>query len=174
MVSWMDFLLTARLRLRPLVATDADSLIRLYSDPEVTRYLGSSYSTADRVAEQLADFERHWVDHGYGQCAAIERGKGRFLGRVGLTLWPEWKEVELGYVLERAVWGRGLATEAARAVVDWAFANLEVEYVISAIQSENARSQAVAARLGMAVVRRDVTPATRTPVLVYSINRPLG
>jgi RimJ/RimL family protein N-acetyltransferase len=91
-----------------------------------------------------------------------------------LTLWPEWKEVEVGYVFERAAWGRGLATEAARALVDWAFANLEVEYVISAIQSENTRSQAVAARLGMDVARRDVTPATRTPVLVYSIHRSSG
>jgi RimJ/RimL family protein N-acetyltransferase len=170
----MDFLQTARLRLRPLVATDADSLIRLYSDAEVTRYLGGGGSAADRVTEQLTAFERHWLDHGYGQCAAIEKGTGRFLGRVGLTLWPVWEEVEVGYVLERAAWGRGLATEAARALVDWAFANLEVEYVIAAIQADNARSQAVAARLGMVVARRDVTPATRTPVLVYSVHRAPG
>jgi RimJ/RimL family protein N-acetyltransferase len=168
----MDFLQTARLRLRPLVASDADSLIRIYSDREVTRYLGDS--AGDRVTGELTTFERHWVDHGYGQCAAIERGTGRFLGRVGLTLWPEWKEVEVGYVLERAAWGRGLATEAARILVDWAFANLEVDYLIAAIQPDNARSQAVAVRLGMAVARRDVTPATRTAVLVYSIHRSSG
>ncbi len=89
-----------------------------------------------------------WALRGYGMFSAIERSTGRWLGRVGPNHPEGWPGTEIGWALVRDAWGRGYATEAAAASIDWAFGVLGWTEVVHVIAPENAASAAVATRLG--------------------------
>src|SRR5262249_7335550 len=97
---------------------------------------------------QVAMFLGHWQLRGFGMWAAEEFGTGQFVGRIGLHYPDGWPDRELGWALRRQFWGRGLATEAARAVAHHAFHGLGWDHLISLILPGNARSIRVAERLG--------------------------
>jgi RimJ/RimL family protein N-acetyltransferase len=158
---------TDRLVLRPLVSDDIDEFAEMHAAPEVVATMGRF--GRQRSLERLEDNEREWRDRGHGLMAVLERASGRFAGRSGLKYWPEFDEVEVGWVLHPAYWGRGFATEAGRACLEWGFRALDVPYFTAMIVPDNARSIAVAERLGMRRVRSDVL--ADLPVTVYSIER---
>jgi RimJ/RimL family protein N-acetyltransferase len=110
-------LCTERLRLRPLAQADAAAHLALYQDPEVTRWLAGGPFLGDQVAVRsrraIDRFGRHWAEKGFGVFAVEELATRRFLGQCGLNSIDELGEIEVLYALERAAWGRGLATEAA-------------------------------------------------------------
>lgn len=140
--------------MRPLTIDDLDEYLALHSDPEVIRFLGAmdrSLATARLEAD-----ERQWEERGCGLFKVTHREDGRFLGRVGLKYWPQFDETEVGWTLRRDEWGHGFATEAAAACAGWGFRVLPVPYLTSCIEPHNARSTAVAERLGMAPLREDV------------------
>lgn len=105
----------------------------------------------DFVASRIDHHLAHWGEHGFGQLA-VELD-GRTVGWVGPAhpdFAPELvEEVEVGWALRPTLRGRGLATEAARAAIAAGFEHLPIERLISLIDSRNAASKAVAARLGM-------------------------
>lgn len=157
----------------PLSADHTAALAEVYADPEVARYIGGTALDAEGTTAQVQRFESVWRQHGFGQCALIDRETGAFLGRAGLHPWPQWDEVELGYVLARHAQGRGLATEAARAWLDVASETLALDRLTAVIHPDNAPSRALATRLGFRLHREDVTPAG-VPVLVYELARSSG
>ncbi len=132
---------------------DLSSFVELQAAPDVVRFFGR-YGREEALARLRAD-ARQRDQRGYGLLAVIERETGRFAGRVGLRYWPDWDEVDLGWVLAPELWGRGLATEAAGAYLGWAFRTLELTHVIALIEPGNTRSVRVAERLGMAPGRRE-------------------
>jgi len=147
----------------------------VWSDPDVWRALrpGTPYAPAGVGEERLAHHLRHWEEHGFGVWALVERESGELAGWAGPshpTFVPELAtEVEVGWTLRRAFWGRGLATEAAREAIKEAFEYLDRDELISLIHPSNERSVAVARRLGMRDVR-----GVRAPGLdlrVYAISR---
>ncbi|MFJ4986333.1 GNAT family N-acetyltransferase [Streptomyces sp. NPDC088732] len=145
------FLETERLRLRHFTDsdTDADHLIGLDSDPEVMRYLGSP-TPADVIRHDvLPRFARSQV------WAAEERTTGQFIGWFALT--PRdggpADDLELGYRLRRAAWGRGYGTEGARALVAKAFTDLGARRVYAETMFVNARSRRVMENAGLSFVR---------------------
>ena len=145
---------TERLVLTPMTIDDLDAYLELHSDPDVIRFLGDM----DR-ALAMARLQKDavlWEERGYGLFSLTHRDGGRFLGRVGLRYWPQFDETEVGWTLRPEEWGHGYATEAAVAVADWGFRTLPVPYLTSNIQPQNARSIAVAKRLGMTPLREDV------------------
>ena len=102
-----------------------------------------------------------WAANGLGPFAIERRADGRVIGRAGIIVWDtrDWRnstfadagehaQPELGWALMRAYWGNGYATEAARAVRDWAWQERQVGRLISLINPDNVRSQRVAERLG--------------------------
>jgi RimJ/RimL family protein N-acetyltransferase len=97
-----------------------------------------------------------WAERGHGLFSVTHRDDGRFLGRVGLRYWPQFDETEVGWTLRSEEWGHGFATEAANAVATWGFAELPVTYLTANIEPRNARSIAVAERLGMTRMREDL------------------
>ena len=159
---------TERLLLPPLTREHTEQLVDLYADPEVARYVGGESLTPDRVALQAERFAAIWREHGYGQSAVIERETGAFVGRIGLHYWPEWDEVELGYVLAASAQHRGLAAEASAAWIAWARNSLARDHLIAVIDPRNAASVSLALRLGFTVDRDDVTP-TGVAVSVYRL-----
>ncbi len=140
---------TERLRLRQFRADDLDDYAALCADPEVMRHLSAGGETLSRedAWRQMAMFSGHWQLRGYGMWVAEERLSGRFVGRIGLHFPEGFPDRELGWALARPFWGRGLATEAARAAARHA-RSLGWDHLVSYILPANERSIRVAERLG--------------------------
>jgi RimJ/RimL family protein N-acetyltransferase len=158
---------TRRLRLRPFGAEDLDNFAALHSDPEVTEFI-RPLSHAE-AKQRLDRDEEEWCERGHGLLAILDRSSETFLGRCGLKYWPQFDETEVGWVLRREAWGKGLATEAGRACIDWAFRDFDVPYVTAMISPANSRSVRVAERLGLTPLRDDVLLEER--VVVHKLDR---
>lgn len=158
---------TPRLRLRPMESGDLNELVALHADPEVTEFI----RPLDRPAaeERLRRDEVEWSERGHGLLAVLDRRDGAFLGRCGLKYWPQFEETELGWALCRDAWGRGYATESARACAEWGFSQFDMPYLTAMIAPENVRSVRVAERLGLTPLRDDVLLGD--PVVVYGLDR---
>jgi ribosomal-protein-alanine N-acetyltransferase len=147
-------LVTERLELRRFAAPDLEPLRDVFADPEVMRFVGPDrlpLSGSDLALSQ-ANVETHWSDHGFGPLALVERSSGRVVGEVGLQLVEAGPDVELTATLARLVWGRGYATEAARAVLVWAFAGLRLQRVVAVADPANVASLRVLEKIGMVPV----------------------
>lgn len=143
---------TARLSLRPLREDDAEELSRIFSDPAVVQYSGGRSPTLEQVREGIRQhISEHYRDHGYGLLAAELRDTGEIVGRVGFleTEIDETGDAELHYHLAPAAWGNGLATEAARAVLEWGFEQGRLGRVVAVIHPENLASRRVAEKCGL-------------------------
>lgn len=164
---------TDRLLLRPFRASDVDAYSVLCGDPDVMRYIGGG-RTLDRADtwRAIATNLGHWELRGYGLWAWEEKSSGQLVGRGGLWNPEGWPGVEAGWMLARGQWGKGFATEAARAAIAWGFANLPVAEIISLIQPDNMRSIKVAERLGEKLSRQTVVDGIRAHV--YAIGRPVA
>lgn len=152
---------TERLLLRMPRLEDAEPLLQLYADPVAMEFIGGVHpdAAADPAFPVRMWLER-WERNGVGPLVAERRDDGVVLGRAGLHVWDtqtwtpssyesagEHAQPELGWAFIRAHWGHGYATEAARAVREWA-QGLGIERLVSLIAPANARSQRVAERLG--------------------------
>ena len=138
------------------------------------RFIGNgSTLTPEGSGEQISRFLRHWEERGFGLWALEERESGAFVGFAGLVHQEEWTEgehrTEVGWRLDRAFWGRGLATEAAKASVYHGLEHIGLERVISIIQPENGASRRVAEKAGLTL--RGESRWRDTPVVWYAIDR---
>lgn len=140
---------TARLRLVAPEARHAAPFAALHADPYTMRYIGQG-RPLDRTDAwlHLAMLIGHWQMRGYGVWVLEDPTDGSFAGRVGLFHPPGWDEAELSWMIVPALRGRGLATEAARAVRDAAFGPLGMTSLISLIQPGNEASRRVATKAG--------------------------
>jgi ribosomal-protein-alanine N-acetyltransferase len=164
---------TERLILRLLTVDDLDALAALYADPEVRRYFPDGTRTREETREELDwIIEVYYGRYGYGLWATVLQETGAFIGRCGLLPWEiEGRtEVEVAYLLDPGYWGRGLATEAARAIVEHAFATLPVERLICMVDPENRASRNVAEKVGMSLLWDDYVDEYG-PAHVYAIQR---
>jgi ribosomal-protein-alanine N-acetyltransferase len=163
---------TERLVLRPVTADDHAALLAHWTEPEVRRFLfdGAALS-AGEVTETIAESIRDFAASGYG-IWLIELGSGAgsgpgsgpgLVGTAGLRPLEE-SGLEIFYSLAPGAWGRGYATEAARAVVEYGLGALGLPEVLAEVDEGNAASVAVVKRLGMtpyAVVPGVLGPMTR-------------
>lgn len=141
---------TDRLILRPFKAGDIEAYAEMCADPEVMEFLsvdGSLLSRADAF-RQMAMFLGHWELRGFGTWAVEEKATGSFVGRIGLHYPEGWPDRELGWTIARRFWGKGYATEGARAAMEHAFGALGWSHLVSLIHPRNLRSIKVAIRLG--------------------------
>jgi RimJ/RimL family protein N-acetyltransferase len=153
-VPFPDRVETPRLVLRRFANDELDTFLAVWSDPSVRATLDPAGAfDPTHVPVRFRHHLDHWREHGFGLWAVEERTGGEVVGWVGPThptFVPELAdEVEVGWTLMRRYRGRGLATEAAAAAVEAAFAHLGPERLISLITPDNHRSIAVATRLGM-------------------------
>lgn len=146
---------TRRLVLRAFVEHDLDAYASMCADPQVMRHIGAGGPIERGLAwRQMAMFVGEWTLHGYGTWAIESREEGRLLGRVGFLCPPGWPETELGWLLARDAWGLGYAGEAALAAREHGCERLGLCRPISLIRPENARSIALAERLGATLESR--------------------
>jgi RimJ/RimL family protein N-acetyltransferase len=168
---------TPRLLLRVPQLADAEPFMGIFWDPEVVDQkqvtLRQPPGGLDLALRNTGEMRQQWERRGYGQWTVVEKASADVVGCVGFYH-PEieWPGVDLGWLLRRASWGRGLATEAAAAALQWAWANTRIDHVISLIGPADFRSQRIATKIGERFERADTDPANGEPVHVYGIYRP--
>jgi RimJ/RimL family protein N-acetyltransferase len=161
---------TSRLLLRGWRECDFEADAAISADPEVMRYMGGAIDPAESW-RRMALHAGHWVLRGYGNWAVVLKDDRALVGRVGLWNPEGWPGLEVGWRLARDAWGRGYATEAAGAAIEWAWATLDVPQLISVIHPENARSMRVAERLGMRRHREQTVAGQRA--IIFGVDRPI-
>ena len=139
---------TARLRLRRFRPEDLDALAALFADPDVMRHVADGKPAGRQVAEKaIASIIEHWRRHGFGRWAVADKQTGEFVGYGGLRSLFDMPEVV--YHLATAHWGKGLATELARASLNYGFAERGFERIVAIAKPGNAASIHVMEKIGM-------------------------
>lgn len=162
---------TPRLLLRHPQASDAEPLLEIHQDPDVIKYVlrGSAPVGITGAWRNIATMVGHWHLRGYGQWTVVEKETGEVIGRVGLWNPEGWPGIELGWIVRRTRWGHGFATEAAEAALEWTWANVETDHIISIIEPDNLRSIRVAEKIGECLELVDLINGEESHV--YGIHR---
>ena len=149
---------TARLILRIPEARDFDAWAEFASDEQTMRYIGGAQARS--VAWRgICSVTGAWAIRGFTMFSAIEKESGRWIGRLGPWQPEGWPGTEVGWALRRDTWGKGYATEAAAACMDYAVDVLGWTEIIHTIEPENHASQGVAKKLGSMILRQATMPA---------------
>lgn len=161
---------TPRFFLRHYTLDDIDALAEVLCDHDNMRFFPNRFERKD-AEERIQKNLRRYAEDGVGQWPLFLKPGNQFCGYCGLVRLEidGTKEVEVGYALARHAQGQGIATEAARACMNYAFTTLGEERIISLIRPENLPSRRVAERNGMAVEKE--TDFLGLPHLVYSAKR---
>jgi len=171
----MKILETDRLIFRHLLPDDLDQLFVLYSDPEIRRYFPEGTLTYEETKEELEWFLNGHPKHPeLGLWATILKESNQFIGRCGLLPWTiEGRyEVEVAYMIAKEYWRQGLGTEAAGAILQYGFEQLDLSRLICLIDPANDASRRVAVKIGMTFERELAEiDGDGLPTLVYSISK---
>jgi RimJ/RimL family protein N-acetyltransferase len=140
---------TARLLLRPFTEADTDAIFALHSSPRVLRYWDALPWKKRAQAERFIAVCRQIEQEGTGARLAIERAAdGVFIGWCCLVKWdPDYRSARMGYCLDDAAWGQGFATEAAGALLQWAFDTLDLNRVQAETDTRNTASSRLLEKL---------------------------
>lgn len=146
---------TASLTLRPFQVADAPVLHRIYQTEGVLRYFPSTTPPPlEKVERFIAGQQVHWEQYGYGNWSMTLKephGASEIIGWVGLQYLPELDETEVGFLLAKSFWGRGFATEAALASLQFGFERMDLDHIIALVHPENLASRCVIQKCGMVV-----------------------
>lgn len=151
---------TPRLNLRPHRREDFQACCAMWSDPIVTRFTGVNPSTPQQTWSRLLSYIGHWSAMGFGYWVIEDRSTGLYAGEIGFAdfkrnITPSMQNVpELGFALVSHLHGKGYATEAVSAVLQWGDANLPSERTVAIVHRDNAASQRVLEKAGYAVFER--------------------
>ncbi|MEU5954355.1 GNAT family N-acetyltransferase [Streptomyces sp. NPDC047525] len=173
----MPLILTPRLVLRRWRESDIAPMTTINADPDVMRWIGDgSVHDAEQTRSTMARWEHGWETEGFGLFAVEVRATGELAGFTGLSV-PHYlpevlPAVEIGWRLGRSFWGQGLATEAARAALDFGFADRGLERVVSIAQVGNDASERIMNKLGMRVERATLDPYCGRAIRVHALNAP--
>jgi ribosomal-protein-alanine N-acetyltransferase len=153
---------TQRLIIRHLTHEDVEALARLWTDPQVTRYMGGPreyQKVYNNILEDAAvDPQPQW-----DLWPVVERETGAVIGHCGLAdkEIEGREEIELVYVFAVAAWGKGYASEAAQALVDTGFGPMGLERIVALVEPENDASARVAVKAGLHLEKQVIRPSGR-------------
>ena len=143
-------ILTENLCLRPFTQSDANTMHKILNGKDVLKYFpGTQTPTLEKVERMIGRLLTHWQEKGYGLWAVELRSTGKLLGRCGLQYIPETDEVEIDFILDRHYWGRGFATEAGQAALQYGFNDLGLSMIVGIVHPENRASQRVLEKVGL-------------------------
>ena len=148
---------TERILLRPFCIKDIERFAKICANPNVMRYIGDGKPVSRNViAEKIPEWIELYEKQKYGLMALVMKDTDELIGFCGFIhqTVDEVEYIELGYRLDEAYWGKGIATEVAVAVRDYAFNVLEIPMLISIINHQNDASKHVAKKVGMKLMRQ--------------------
>ena len=140
--------------LRPVEPGDLEPFTAIWNDPAVMRHMGRGTRSAAECRLRVEELIEHQRRHGFGKWTVVERATGETIGYCGIELYEGGPDVEVGFSFARSAWGRGYATEAARAWLEHGFARLGFERVLALVDPANVASIRVLDKLGLAPVGR--------------------
>ena len=142
---------TERLLLRAFAPGDFEAFAGMRADAEVMRYIGLPVGpqTREQARAWQEKNDRRWRDNGFGMWGVGERATGELAGWCGLSRLDDTQEVEVGYGLARRAWGRGLATESARASLRYGFESVGLARIVAVVNPANDASRRVVEKLGL-------------------------
>jgi ribosomal-protein-alanine N-acetyltransferase len=141
---------TERIRIRNLIPQDIDFMIKLWTDPDVTEYMGGARIKEKLVANLKEDLQNPYKNE-YDLWIIEDKVSMEPIGNCGLLekQVDAATEIEVVYILDKSCWGRGLATEAASEMIRYGFENKGLKGIIALIKPENNQSAKVAEKLGL-------------------------
>ena len=151
---------TERLILREFLSTDVEDLFKMDSNPEVHRYLGNKPLQTIAEAEKIIQFVlQQYADYGIGRWAAVEKATGNFIGWSGLKFITEEENnhihfYDVGYRLSPEFWGRGYATESAKAAIQYGFMQMNLKEIIGTAHVDNVKSRRALEKCGLKFVEK--------------------
>ncbi len=151
---------TPRLILREILPSDEEGMFALDSDPEVHRYLGNNPVTNIEQTREVINFVRQqYIDNGIARWAVIEKNTNSFVGWSGLKLVKEERNnhpqyYDIGYRFIKKYWGKGYATESAKAALDYGFEVMNLTEIIGTAHIENTASRKVLEKIGLKYIEK--------------------
>ncbi len=165
------FIETERLLIRPFNMDDIEPAYAMNLDAEVSKYTGdggvvSRKEMERRITEDvLGDYKKH----GFGRLAVELKGENKFIGFTGLKYLEDMNEVDLGYRFLKKYWGKGIATESARACVTFGFKELELSRIIAMVLPKNLASIRVLEKLNFEYEKDTIED--NQLARIYSLNK---
>jgi ribosomal-protein-alanine N-acetyltransferase len=162
---------TENLVLREFDTSDAEDLFRIYSNPETIRFLGKGPDSLEDERQNIQrHIDSHYRVHGFGLWGAVLKSEDRLIGRCGILRQAVDGRTrpEISYLIDRNYCGRGLATEAAKGVLDIAARKYGIDNMIAVIAAGNGGSMRVAEKCGFQFEKRLAMFKDFGPVVVYS------
>lgn len=155
----MKFILeTKRLFLRKIEDRDKDDLFEMDSDPEVHRFIENNpVQFKEEIVEVIAALNKQYIENGIARWAVVEKQTHECIGWAGLKYFREtWNHhtdfYELGYRFKKKHWGKGYATEAAEAIVDYGFETFNPNSIVAVTHTENHNSIKILEKLGFELI----------------------
>ena len=151
-----EFLQLDGFKMQPIEPSSLPRLAAIWSAPDVTRLLPSRGKPISRsiTEKSIRSFVEHWQSKGYGVWGVIENDTDFMVGYCGLRYLEEIDETEVLYGLDKAYWGRGIATQAAIAAVTYGFAHTNLQRIVGLSFPENAASRRVMEKAGLLYEKR--------------------
>jgi len=145
---------TARLVFRPYETADRESLVALFTDPEIMKFVGDGVQAEDRAREGFGRIFTHvYGPRAFDLWALVSKEDGAFVGHAELKprrdALARAGDFEIIYVLRRESWGRGLATEAGRGILEYGFGAPRLPRIHATVDAANVPSVRVLTKLGM-------------------------
>ena len=148
---------TDRIFLRPFCIDDIEPFAKICANPNVMRYIGDGKPVSlDIIAEKIPEWIELYEKQKYGLMALVMKETNELIGFCGFIhqTVDEVEYIELGYRLDEAYWGKGIATKAAVSVRDYAFNALDIPMLISIIHHQNDSSKRVAKKVGLRLMKQ--------------------
>ena len=141
---------TERLLLRQFTIDDLDDLYFIYSHPDLSKYLSNEQPLRlDQTRAAINSIIESWQQHKFGVWAVVYKKHRKLIGHCGLKFLENTPEVQIGYLLLKDYWRRGLGTEAAAAVLKYGFDVVKLERIVAIAKPENIASRRVMEKVGM-------------------------
>lgn len=151
---------TERLILRDILPTDEEAFFEMDSKPEVHKYLGNKPATNIlQIREMIENISQQYIDNGIGRWAVIEKKSGKFIGWSGLKLIKEYENnhinfYDVGYRLNINYWGKGYATESAKAALAYGFNELKLSDIYGIANVDNKASRHALEKCGLKFIEK--------------------
>ena len=143
--------------LRELEEHDTDVLAEIYADYDVMQYIGKGVVlNYEQTKKSIQSWKKHYELFKFGNWATIEKSTGKFIGLCGLSWLPDYTDIEVSYLFEKSSWGKGYATEIARAILQYGFHDLGLMRIVALVYPQNTPSIHVIDKLGMKYEREKI------------------